>query len=92
VSISLGIDNQTRWNSWFKLLKKAIDHRQALSQFTFENAIFHDDCLTNDDWEILEITRRFLEPFYKATLAAESNLSSLELVIFNIEKRRLFYE
>ena len=92
MSISLGIDNQTRWNSWFKLLKKAIDHRQALSQFTFENAIFHDDCLTNDDWEILEITRRFLEPFYKATLAAESNLSSLELVIFNIENLLLFYE
>ena len=89
---SLGIDNQTRWNSWYQLLMKAVKHRQYLSQFTFEHAIFEEDRLTNDDWEILEVTKRFLEPFYKATLAAESKLSSLELVIFTMESLLALYE
>jgi len=90
--ISLGIDNQTRWNSWFQLLKKAINNRAALSQFIFTNKAFEDDRLTDNDWEILEVSKRFLEPFYKATLAAESDTSSLELVIFNIENLLGLYE
>ncbi|KAJ3454150.1 hypothetical protein MRS44_018044 [Fusarium solani] len=52
---ALGIDNITRWNSWFKLLDAAISQEGPLSIFLnqYHNEL-EDDILTHDDWQQTE--------------------------------------
>ncbi|KAM3468042.1 hypothetical protein MY5147_008325 [Beauveria neobassiana] len=51
---ALGLDNVTRWNSWFRLLDAAIRLEGAMPIFLRQ---FHreleDDILTYDDWQVL---------------------------------------
>jgi hypothetical protein len=50
---ALGLDNDTRWNSWYDpLLTTSIKHRAALNEFCFRHRGFlGEDTRSPDDWE-----------------------------------------
>ena len=55
VSISQGLrlprDNSTRWNSWYRMLARAVMLRTAIDTFTLMNkAELGSDLLSDEDW------------------------------------------
>src|SRR5436190_2042771 len=65
---ALGINNTTRWNSWFKLLKVTIKKQSELMMFMQQHhKALGDDILTHANWEVLKITAEFLKQFWQAT-------------------------
>jgi len=83
---ALGIDNITRWNSWFMLLDAAIKQEGAISIFLnqYHKELEHD-ILTHDDWQLLKTTHEFLQPFYQATLEQQMEWSSIDQVLENMD-------
>lgn len=83
---ALGIDNVTRWNSWFKLLDAAVSQEGPLSIFLnqYHNEL-DGDILTHDDWLILKMTHEFLQPFYQATLEQQMEWASIDQVLENMD-------
>jgi hypothetical protein len=83
---ALGIDNITRWNSWFLLLDAAINQEGAISIFLNQ---YHEeleaDILTHDDWQVLKMTHEFLQPFYQATLEQQMEWASIDQVLENMD-------
>ncbi|KAM3536754.1 hypothetical protein ARSEF1564_010323, partial [Beauveria bassiana] len=83
---ALGLDNITRWNSWFKLLDAAIRQEGAVSIFLNQ---FHeqlvDDILTHDDWQVLKMTHEFLQPFHQATMEQQMEWASIDQVLENMD-------
>lgn len=100
VGLRLGIDNDTRWNSWYKLLsnglRKKAEIRQGFFFFDFEREI-GDNVLTISDWVFIERTQQFLQPFAAATLLREgagSNLSHtlmiMDALLHHYEKAKIW--
>ncbi|EXU94991.1 hAT family dimerization domain protein [Metarhizium robertsii] len=83
---ALGIDDVTRWNSWFKLLDAAVSQEGPLSIFLnqYHNEL-DGDILTHDDWLILKMTHEFLQPFYQATLEQQMEWASIDQVLENMD-------
>jgi hypothetical protein len=78
VGVSLGIDNITRWNSWCRLIEVALKYRTAIVIWLMDNTEqIGDNNLEKEDWDLLQTTHEFLQPFKQGTLHAEGNLSSL---------------
>lgn len=98
VGKQLGIDNITRWSSWHRVIATALKKKTQIIQFTAE----HDNdlegnTLTSRDWEMLERTLEFLQPFYEATLEAEGDMASisqslelLDLLLGHCEKWKVY--
>ena len=83
---ALGIDNTTRWNSWFKLLKVAIKKQSELMMFMQQHhKALGDDILTHADWEVLKMTAEFLEPFWQATQVQQKEWASLDQALYNMD-------
>jgi hypothetical protein len=62
IGISLGIDNDTRWLSWYFVIYRAMRKKDDIVKFLHQ----HDDAcggnsLTNADWKILGRTHQFLK-------------------------------
>ncbi|KAG7408556.1 Zinc finger BED domain-containing protein DAYSLEEPER [Fusarium oxysporum f. sp. rapae] len=79
IKLRLGIDNATRWNSWYRLE-------------------LQDDILLASEWEFIERTHRFLQPFASATLLAEGarstlsqSLSIMDVLLRQYEKYKELY-
>ncbi|KAI8416675.1 hypothetical protein FOFC_02988 [Fusarium oxysporum] len=60
----LGLDNDTRWNSWFLLLDAALNKEEHIKwyQDKYYDALV-DDYLAPQDWQNLRETQNFLQPF-----------------------------
>ncbi|KAK9443900.1 transposase-like protein [Metarhizium brunneum] len=83
---ALGIDNATRWNSWYMLLRTALEKKDKLMVFQQEHhKALGDDSLTQDDWDVLRLTADFLQPFWQATLAEEKRWSSLDQLLYHMD-------
>ncbi len=83
---ALGIDNATRWNSWYTLLRTALEKRDRLMVFQQEHhRELGEDTLTQDDWDVLRLTADFLQPFWQATLAEERKWSSLDQLLYHMD-------
>ncbi|KAF6524787.1 hypothetical protein HZS61_010582 [Fusarium oxysporum f. sp. conglutinans] len=90
---ALGIDNITRWNSWFKLLDAAISQEGPLSIFLNQyHEELEDDILTHDDWQVLKMAHEFLQPFYQATLEQQMEWASIDQVLENMDILFLQFE
>ncbi|KAJ3542069.1 hypothetical protein NM208_g2343 [Fusarium decemcellulare] len=75
----LGLDNDTRWNSWFLQLDTALDKEEHIKWYQGKSYNAHvDDYLAPQDWQNLRETRNFLQPFRKITLLTESYRSTLD--------------
>ncbi|KAL3957309.1 hypothetical protein ACCO45_007887 [Purpureocillium lilacinum] len=83
---ALGIDNATRWNSWYILLRTALEKKEKLMLFQQEHhKSLGEDSLTQDDWDVLKLTADFLQPFWQATLAQQNKWSSLDQLLYHMD-------
>jgi hypothetical protein len=82
----LGLDNDTRWNSWFLLPDTALSKDEHIKwyQDKYYDALV-DDYLTPLDWQTLRDTRTFLQPFWKITLLTEGYRSTLDRTLFTMD-------
>ena len=75
VGISLGIDNTTRWSSWYHVIDNAMKRKNQIIQFMHEHdQELHGNLLNSSDWDLLGKTHTFLEPFSAATLYGEGDM------------------
>jgi hypothetical protein len=81
--LSLLRDNDTRWNSWYKMVERALRPkvRQAITVFCAQEPALQEDVLTPSDRVTLAETHKFLEPFHDATIANEGVRNSISDVL-----------
>ncbi|EXK76130.1 hypothetical protein FOQG_19112 [Fusarium oxysporum f. sp. raphani 54005] len=99
IKLRLGIDNATRWNSWYRLLDNFLRYQSRIKQFLIDhNRELQDDILLASEWEFIERTHRFLQPFASATLLAEGarstlsqSLSIMDVLLRQYEKYKELY-
>lgn len=78
VKLRLGIDNATRWNSWYQLLDNLLRYQPRVKQFLADHdTAVGDNLLLASDWAFIEKSHTFLQPFASATLFAEGRKSTL---------------
>jgi hypothetical protein len=54
-NLRLPRDNSTRWNSWYRMLVRALLLREAINTYTLMNRVdLQDDVLSDEDWSQLE--------------------------------------
>ncbi|KAJ4077856.1 hypothetical protein NW769_015272 [Fusarium oxysporum] len=93
VGLSLGIDNATRWSSWYRVIDNAIRKKVQMNQFLLEHGReFENTVLSGSDWDLLAKTHAFLEPFASATLYAEGKSSSVSQSLFLMDSLLFHYE
>jgi hypothetical protein len=93
VGLRLGIDNNTRWNSWYKLIDNLIRKKQQIKQFLLDHdKELSDNIFNASDWEYLERTHHFLQPFTSATLWAEGANSTLSQTLTIMDGLLRHYE
>ncbi|OAA53662.1 Ribonuclease H-like protein [Akanthomyces lecanii RCEF 1005] len=76
-------DNDTRWNSWYKMVEWALRAkiRQAITVFCAQEPALQEDTLTPADWSALTEIHKFLGPFHDATVANEGIGDSISDVL-----------
>ena len=82
----LGLDNDTRWNSWFLLLNVTLEKQEHVRwyQDRYWDSL-KDDFLTPKDWQILYDTRNFLQPFWKITRITGGHRATLDSTLFTMD-------
>jgi hypothetical protein len=79
------MDNRTRWNSWYEMLRVLLDLRPAVERYCQNHEEeLEEDILTPKDWKKLRTIKDFLIPFTRATLVAEGS-TSLDSTLFMID-------
>lgn len=93
VNLRLGIDNRTRWSSWYAVIDKTITKQREVKSFmTDHEAALGDMRLTSQDWDLLVKAHRFLQPFASATLYAEGDKSSISQSLPLMDSLLVHYE
>jgi hypothetical protein len=93
VGLRLGIDNQTRWSSWYAVIDRAIRKMVAIKVFMNDNErSLNNIRLTSDDWDILQKAHAFLQPFASATLYAEGDKASISQSLLIMDSLLVHYE
>jgi hypothetical protein len=80
--VALPQEQETRWNSWYLMLHRAVELRPFVVAFVEDH--FHDlgdDYLSREDWEIITDTVRILQPFEEATRGLEGDEVTLDRVL-----------
>jgi hypothetical protein len=82
INLSLGIDNDTRWSSWYHVLDRAMRKKEQIIKFIHKHADAlkdpeRDNLLSHSDWEIIDRTHAFLQVFASGTLWVEGDQASL---------------
>jgi hypothetical protein len=79
------MDNRTRWNSWYEMLRVLLELRPAVERYCQNHEEeLEEDILTPKDWKKLRTIKDFLGPFKRATLAAEGS-TSLDSTLFMMD-------
>ncbi|KAI8404246.1 hypothetical protein FOFC_15741 [Fusarium oxysporum] len=83
----LARDNDTRWSSWYNMLRVALNLRDAIDGYF--NKWMESDCagdeLSPEDWVILEKVKSFLEKLKMTTKALESSFATLDNVLLAMD-------
>jgi hypothetical protein len=82
----LGLDNDTRWNSWFRLLNVTLEKQEHVKwyQDKYYDSL-KDNYLTPEDWQTLRETRNFLQPFWRITQLTEGYRATLDQTLFTMD-------
>ena len=92
VGITLGIDNDTRWSSWYHLLKRTKRKEREIKDFIDK----HPECdsfrLNGVEWDTLKRTERFLSVFASGTLWVEGSEASLSQSLTLMDAILTFFE
>jgi hypothetical protein len=69
------INNDTRWNSTYLMIERALRKRSEISNFQYDqrNEIPEADQLSNGDWAMLNEIRIILKPLHSMTMKAQGN-------------------
>jgi len=81
----LSCDNDTRWNSWYLLLKVAIEKKSAVDAYTkrwIES--LRENFLTSENWKSLHETAAFLKSFYHAIKKTEDDYVAIDWVLWTM--------
>lgn len=93
VGLRLGIDNTTRWSSWYTVMHNALRKKAEIVQFMTDHEIaLGDNRLTAQDWDFLTKAHQFLQPFAGSTLYAEGGRSSISQSLVLMDALLLHYE
>jgi hypothetical protein len=85
-NLRLPRDNSTRWNSWYRMLVRALLLREAINTYTLMNRVdLQDDVLSDEDWAQLESLIEYLEAYEHGTLACKGRYSTAETILLIIE-------
>jgi hypothetical protein len=78
----LGIDNETRWNSWNMLIDAAIAEQGNIVTWSMNEKVFNTQWeLTEADWHTLYLIQAFLEPFTRVTKAQQEAYATIDQVL-----------
>lgn len=93
IGLRLGMDNRTRWSSWYQIIDRAICKMDQIKAFftDYEKEI-GDNRLQAEDWGQLKNAHQFLQPFASATLYAEGDDSSISQSLMLMDALLLHYE
>ena len=72
--------NDTRWNSYLFTFEDALKLKAAYTTFVLEYPQFTDNELTAMEWQLVEQTVQFLQPFKEATKRCEGDYVTLDKV------------
>ena len=79
------LDNRTRWNSWYRMLRTAIEVEKDIDFYLKSQKDLKKDILSPTDWTMLRTIEKFLSIFEKITLQNEGdqhNISESLLSLF----------
>jgi hypothetical protein len=80
------LDNDTRWNSWYRMISVAIKLESTVDTFTKQHwTDLQADYLTPDDWAEIREIKRFLEVFHRATLSTEGYKGLIDKVLLSMD-------
>ena len=93
VNLQLGVDNATRWSSWYHVLNRAIRKKSEITNFLLN----HDQelshvLLSSSQSELLSKTHDFLQPLASATVYAEGGHSSVSQALGLMDVLLAHYE
>lgn len=92
VGLRLGIDNATRWSSWYLVISRALKRKPQIVQFMADHEVaLGDNRLMASDWEFLAKAEGFLQPFAQGTLYAEGK-SSISQSLYLMDALLSHYE
>lgn len=93
VGLRLGIDNATRWSSWFKLIDNVLKRQTQIKAFMVDHEQALEGIkLTADDWDLLHKAHAFLQPFDGLTRYVEGATSSISQVLLAMDALLKHYE
>ncbi|RFN43617.1 ribonuclease h-like protein [Fusarium flagelliforme] len=83
----LARDNDTRWSSWYTMLRAALNLRDAIDGYfnKWMDANCAGDELSLEDWITLEKIKSFLEKLKMTTKALESSFATLDNVLLAMD-------
>ncbi|KAJ6436023.1 transposase-like protein [Purpureocillium lavendulum] len=83
----LARDNDTRWSSWYTMLRAALNLREAIDGYfsKWTEADCAGDELSADDWIVLENVKSFLEKLKMTTKALELSFATLDNVLLAMD-------
>ena len=80
--LGLTRDNATRWNSWFRMLERALKLIEAVKVYCFKNSsALAEDTLWQQEWDDLRKLIKFLEAYSGATQASEGRFATLDIIL-----------
>jgi hypothetical protein len=88
----IGIDNATRWNSWYCVIDIALKKKTEVLAFLSKYHSELPSAFTDEDWDILWQTHTFLKPFWQATLGGERSNSGLAFSLSTMDELLLWME
>ena len=81
---TISCDNSTRWNSWYLMLKIAIDKAAAIDSYTKQwYETLWNDFFSSQDCETLNMILSFLQSFYWMTLKTEEDCATINHVFLS---------
>ncbi|KAG6996447.1 putative AC transposase [Fusarium oxysporum f. sp. conglutinans] len=92
VGITLGIDNDTRWSSWYHLIKRTTRKEREIKDFIDKHPECDNFRLNGVEWDTLKRTERFLSVFASGTLWVEGSEASLSQSLTLMDAILTFFE
>ncbi|KAM3551723.1 hypothetical protein ARSEF4850_007735 [Beauveria asiatica] len=92
IDFTLGIDNDTRWSSWYHLIRRTARKEREIKDFIDKYPECDGFRLNGAEWDTLKRTERFLSVFASGTLWVEGSEASLSQSLTLMDAILTFFE
>ena len=80
------LDNDTRWNSWYRMINVALELESAIDAHAKKYWMdLKNDYLSPQDWAEIKEIKDFLRVFYRATLSNEGYKGLIDKVLVSMD-------